>query len=635
MTDLRIIDAPLLQQEQITDTVVVPTGGAGNYSLALSDLAWYIVQGNSLATVPYVDQRIATLNTDLQNHISDYNNPHQVTKAQVGLSNVDNTADLDKPVSNATQSAIITAVDGLATNAYVDSAVALKADKTYVDSQDALKADKATTLSGYGITDAYNKPDVDTRIANKTVNSLSIDSNDVLSVRLTDNTTKSVDLTSIFDNGVAKGIDDGAVRVQQPFTSAVARTQHDKNIEFVSLKDFGAKGDGVSDDTQNLKNFINHVLKTGVAGYIPQGTYLISDKIEFDMGGYEKSRTGGFRVYGDGIRRSVLKSTFATDTAFRICNNNQSNKACFYPEIEMLGFESSAPFPTFAIGKHDFSDEVNAIKINVHAANSDTTVGACAIEINGVYQGVMNVTANTGGTSTLGDSLRLRQAQFLQITGSGGNSSNSIHITGGYSFGNVILNWDAEEVKYCIVIDVSTATSNTFVGGQFVWSVACINATAGNNNFIINPNFGLSVNQVVATTGISIIGQGKSYGTAYSPSTTFRNDDFGNTDVKLDAKTAYAPQITWSYEGVDKYKIDLSGDNLVFRRYTGTSWDDVGYINPAATFNINNLNTLSFGLSTSPKLRQVVTGSRGGNQAVESILNALANFGLITDNTTA
>lgn len=38
---------------------------------------------------------------DFDNHINDFNNPHQVTKEQVGLSNVDNTADLDKPISNA------------------------------------------------------------------------------------------------------------------------------------------------------------------------------------------------------------------------------------------------------------------------------------------------------------------------------------------------------------------------------------------------------------------------------------------------------------------------------------------------------------------------------------------------------
>lgn len=45
----------------------------------------------------------ATITSNLNNHISDYNNPHKVTKAQVGLSDVDNTSDADKPVSNATQ----------------------------------------------------------------------------------------------------------------------------------------------------------------------------------------------------------------------------------------------------------------------------------------------------------------------------------------------------------------------------------------------------------------------------------------------------------------------------------------------------------------------------------------------------
>lgn len=45
----------------------------------------------------------ATITSNLNNHISDYYNPHKVTKAQVGLSDVDNTSDADKPVSNATQ----------------------------------------------------------------------------------------------------------------------------------------------------------------------------------------------------------------------------------------------------------------------------------------------------------------------------------------------------------------------------------------------------------------------------------------------------------------------------------------------------------------------------------------------------
>lgn len=46
------------------------------------------------------------LSEDLATHIANKNNPHQVTKAQVGLGNCDNTSDLDKPISTATQAAL-------------------------------------------------------------------------------------------------------------------------------------------------------------------------------------------------------------------------------------------------------------------------------------------------------------------------------------------------------------------------------------------------------------------------------------------------------------------------------------------------------------------------------------------------
>lgn len=42
----------------------------------------------------------------IDNHKADKANPHEVTKAQVGLGNVDNTADLDKPLSTAAQTAL-------------------------------------------------------------------------------------------------------------------------------------------------------------------------------------------------------------------------------------------------------------------------------------------------------------------------------------------------------------------------------------------------------------------------------------------------------------------------------------------------------------------------------------------------
>lgn len=44
--------------------------------------------------------------TELSSHTENTDNPHSVTKAQVGLGNVDNTSDLSKPISTATQNAL-------------------------------------------------------------------------------------------------------------------------------------------------------------------------------------------------------------------------------------------------------------------------------------------------------------------------------------------------------------------------------------------------------------------------------------------------------------------------------------------------------------------------------------------------
>lgn len=49
-------------------------------------------------------KRVETNIQDSHNsHVTDYNNPHKVTKSQVGLGNVDNTSDVNKPISDAQQ----------------------------------------------------------------------------------------------------------------------------------------------------------------------------------------------------------------------------------------------------------------------------------------------------------------------------------------------------------------------------------------------------------------------------------------------------------------------------------------------------------------------------------------------------
>ncbi|MBQ8525967.1 MAG: hypothetical protein IJ460_04545 [Clostridia bacterium] len=51
------------------------------------------------------EELITTVNS-AEAHIASIENPHKVTKEQIGLSNADNTADIDKPISTATQAVL-------------------------------------------------------------------------------------------------------------------------------------------------------------------------------------------------------------------------------------------------------------------------------------------------------------------------------------------------------------------------------------------------------------------------------------------------------------------------------------------------------------------------------------------------
>lgn len=56
--------------------------------------------------IPLNENQFEPRNANIQTHISRTDNPHNVSKAQVGLGNVDNTSDLNKPISTATQTSL-------------------------------------------------------------------------------------------------------------------------------------------------------------------------------------------------------------------------------------------------------------------------------------------------------------------------------------------------------------------------------------------------------------------------------------------------------------------------------------------------------------------------------------------------
>lgn len=159
MDDLRIVDAGELSLEQLTENVKFPTGGRGNLAVKFSVLAEAVKSSLRLADETFVESKVSPVRQSLNNHINNTNNPHSVNKAQVGLGNVDNTSDINKPVSNATALAITNATkdkvdkSDVYTQTEIDSKLNQKADKsttytkTEVDNRLNLKADKATTYT--------------------------------------------------------------------------------------------------------------------------------------------------------------------------------------------------------------------------------------------------------------------------------------------------------------------------------------------------------------------------------------------------------------------------------------------------------------------------------------------------------
>lgn len=99
-------------------------------------------------------EAIGAVQTNLDNHEADTSNPHAVTKSQVGLANVDNTSDVDKPVSTAQQSAI-DVVQG-----HLD------------DHEDDVSNPHSVTKEQVGLSNVDNTSDVNKPISNATQGAL-------------------------------------------------------------------------------------------------------------------------------------------------------------------------------------------------------------------------------------------------------------------------------------------------------------------------------------------------------------------------------------------------------------------------------------------------------------------------------
>jgi hypothetical protein len=74
--------------------------------------------------------------------------------------------------------------------------------------------------------------------------------------------------------------------------SSAARTLFARFSDVLNAKDYGAKGDGVTDDTAAIQRWLAAVGSSGGTGYVPSGSYLISNAITQTLAGVSVNLRG-------------------------------------------------------------------------------------------------------------------------------------------------------------------------------------------------------------------------------------------------------------------------------------------------------------------------------------------------------
>lgn len=202
---------------------------------------------------------IDAVQTNLKTHINNKSNPHKVTKDQVGLGNVDNTSDANKPISTATQTALngkFSATDGNALKQRVDNIPELVATDITVDSDNDsvnISLDKTSivdgTLSGTTI-------NINSATASKAGILVPTDKSKIDKIITNGNGTKYLS-----DNGTYKEVSGGSsssdinIIELQDIRDIISIVHHEKDRASSDIR-------SVFGSSANFRSIVNDILKT-------------------------------------------------------------------------------------------------------------------------------------------------------------------------------------------------------------------------------------------------------------------------------------------------------------------------------------------------------------------------------------
>jgi len=115
------------------------------------------------------------------------------------------------------------------------------------------------------------------------------------------------DVSNISANSYNQIINDGSLIKTYSTSGSVLRTLSDRFSDIINVKDFGATGDGITDDTLAIQNAISS--SVGGTVFLPRGTYTISNPIMLHR---------GVRLLGDGTFDDIANAS----TKIKLANNS-------------------------------------------------------------------------------------------------------------------------------------------------------------------------------------------------------------------------------------------------------------------------------------------------------------------------
>ena len=122
---------------------------------------------------------------------------------------------------------------------------------------------------------------------------------------------------------------------------AVGKTLNNKLQDLVSVKDFGATGNGTTDDTAAIQAAINLACTNGGNVYLPSGTYKISAALVFSMNSGVVDPFKRPSMSGDGMAATTIYQTANANGIEVVGYDPQPAGYCLFQDFTLYGYQKN------------------------------------------------------------------------------------------------------------------------------------------------------------------------------------------------------------------------------------------------------------------------------------------------------